>query len=77
MIRLTRRNESELVVNSDLIEMVETTPDTLITLTTGEKLVVLESCEEVVRRATEYRRSLLAGVRTPTPEPPDPPETDR
>ncbi len=71
MIRLTRRNESELIVNSDLIEMIETTPDTLITLTTGEKLVVRESRDEVVRRATEYRRSVLAGVRAPDPEPPE------
>lgn len=71
MIRLTRRNDTELIVNSELIEMIETTPDTLITLTTGEKLVVRESSDEVVRRATEYRRSVLTGSRVLFPEPPE------
>ncbi len=71
MIRLTRRNDSELIVNSELIELIEATPDTLITLTTGEKLLVRESSEEVVRRATEYRRSVLSGAHT-SPEPSEP-----
>jgi flagellar protein FlbD len=43
MIRLTRLNHVPLVLNSDLIEQVEVTPDTVITMTTGEKLMVLES----------------------------------
>jgi flagellar protein FlbD len=56
MIRLTRINRVPLVLNSDLIEHVETTPDTVIALTTGQKLVVLESAEEVIQKVIEFRR---------------------
>jgi flagellar protein FlbD len=61
MIRLTRLNNQPLVVNSDLIKFVEQSPDTLITLITGEKLVVRESVEEVIDRLVEFRRSVLQG----------------
>jgi flagellar protein FlbD len=60
MIRLTRLNRVPLVLNSDLIEHVEATPDTVIALTTGQKIVVLESPEEIVRRIVDFRRSLVA-----------------
>jgi flagellar protein FlbD len=56
MIRLTRINRAPLVLNSDLIEHVEATPDTVIALTNGQKLVVLESADEVVQRVIEFRR---------------------
>jgi flagellar protein FlbD len=56
MIRLTRINRAPLVLNSDLIEHVEATPDTVIALTTGQKLMVLESAEEVVQKVIEFRR---------------------
>jgi flagellar protein FlbD len=56
MIRLTRINRVPLVLNSDLINHVEATPDTVITLTTGQKLVVMESTEEVIERVIEFRR---------------------
>lgn len=56
MIRLTRLNHIPLVVNSDLIEHVEVTPDTVITLITGQKMMVLESANEVVRRVVDFRR---------------------
>ena len=56
MIRLTRINRVPLVLNSDLIEHVEATPDTVIALTTGQKLVVMESAEEVIRKVIEFRR---------------------
>jgi flagellar protein FlbD len=59
MIQITRINKHSLVLNSDLIEQIETTPDTIIHLTTGQKLVVLESAEEIVRRVMEFRRQLL------------------
>jgi flagellar protein FlbD len=62
MIRLTRLNNQALIVNSDLIKFVEQSPDTLITLTTGEKLVVRESAEEVLARLIEFRRSVLQGL---------------
>jgi flagellar protein FlbD len=60
MIRLTRINHVPLVLNSDLIELVEVTPDTVITLTTGQKLMVLECPEEVIARVIDFRRSILA-----------------
>jgi flagellar protein FlbD len=56
MIRLTRFNHSELVVNSDVIAYLEATPDTLVTLTNGERIHVLERVEEVVERALAYQR---------------------
>lgn len=62
MIHLTRLNHTPFVVNSDLIEQLEMTPDTVITLTTGQKFMVLENANEVVRRVIEFRRSLLSGL---------------
>ena len=62
MIRLTRLNNQGLTVNSDLIKFVEQSPDTLITLVTGEKIVVRESVEEVLGRLIEFRRSVLQGL---------------
>lgn len=59
MIQLTRLNNQPLTVNSDLIKFVEQSPDTLITLITGEKIVVRESAGEVVARLIEFRRSVL------------------
>lgn len=62
MIQLTRLNNTPLAMNSDLVKFVETAPDTVITLITGEKVVVRESTEEVIRRIVEFRRSVLAGL---------------
>ena len=56
MIRLTRLNHVPVFLNSERIEHIEATPDTVISLTTGQKLVVLEKAEEVVERVIEYRR---------------------
>jgi flagellar protein FlbD len=61
MIRLTRLNNVPLVLNSDLIEHIDVTPDTVITLTTGQILRVRESESEVVRRVVEFRRRILSG----------------
>jgi len=55
MIHLTRLNGNPLVVNSDLIKYAESSPDTMLTLVNGEKIVVLESCEDVVSRTIAYR----------------------
>ena len=57
MIRLTRINHVPLVLNSDLIEHVEVTPDTVITLTNGQKVVVLESPDVVIERVVAFRRA--------------------
>jgi flagellar protein FlbD len=59
MIRLTRINHQQIVVNSDLIEHVESTPDTVLTLTTAQKIRVLESVDDVVDRVIEFRRKIL------------------
>lgn len=63
MIKLTRLNKKPFVVNAELIRYVEQTPDTMITMVSGEKVMVSETMEEVVERAIEYarltRRSLL------------------
>jgi uncharacterized protein YlzI (FlbEa/FlbD family) len=63
MIQLTRLNNKPLMVNSDLIKFVEKSPDTLVTLINGEKIVVLEPTEEVLSRVIAFRRSVLQGLR--------------
>jgi flagellar protein FlbD len=65
MIELTRLNGSPLAINCDLIKYAEAAPDTVLTLVTGEKLVVLEPCSEVSQRTLQYRASVL---RTAWPE---------
>jgi len=62
MIQLTRLNNKPLSVNSDLIKFVEESPDTLVTLITGEKIVVREKAAEVLARIIEFRRSVLQGL---------------
>jgi flagellar protein FlbD len=58
MIRLTRLNHGPFLINPDLIEHLETTPDTVITLTNGHQFMVLESAEEIVERVLEFRRAV-------------------
>jgi flagellar protein FlbD len=60
MIQLTRLNRVPLIVNSDLIEHVEVTPDTVIALTTGQKFLVLESAEEVIERVIQFRKAIAS-----------------
>jgi len=62
MVRLTRLDGRELVVNAELIRCIEATPDTIISLTTGEKVVVREGVDEVIRRCIEYGRALRSLV---------------
>lgn len=62
MIELTRLNGSHLSINCDLIKYADSAPDTVLTLVTGEKLVVLESRGEVAKRVMEYRASVLRGA---------------
>ncbi|MGA3040333.1 MAG: flagellar FlbD family protein [Bryobacteraceae bacterium] len=70
MIYLTRLNHTPVVVNAELIEHIETTPDTVISLTTGQKFMVLESTEEIIRRVLDFRRAILtpsvAGAQDPS-----------
>ena len=63
MIMLTKFNsktnkKGEFVLNAEIIESIEETPDTVITLTNGKKLIVEEPMEEIVRRTVKYRRAL-------------------
>lgn len=58
MIELSRLNGTKYVVNCELIKFVEATPDTVITLTTGEKLMVKESVENVIEQTVRYRQRI-------------------
>ena len=60
MIEVTKLNDTRILVNSDLIEMVEETPDTLISLTTGRKIIVKESRQEVKNLVKSYRKEIFA-----------------
>ncbi len=58
MITVTRLDKRVVVINADLIKMIESTPDTIITLTSGDTIVVRESVDEIVRRAIDYQRQV-------------------
>ena len=57
MITVSRLDGSEVVVNAELIELIEATPDTHLTLTDGKRLIVRETPEVVVARVIAYRRT--------------------
>ena len=58
MIALTRLNGHPVMVNSDLIESLEETPDTVVTLTSGNKLIVRDSMTDVQRKIVAFKRSI-------------------
>ncbi len=62
MIELTRLNGTPIVLNSDLIKTAEASPDTMLTLINGEKLIVREDYAEVTERVLAYRARLLVSV---------------
>jgi len=66
MIKLTRLNQCEVVINAEMIEFVEAIPDTIVTLASGKKIMVAEAVDVVVDRVVEYKRScnqpLFSGV---------------
>jgi len=62
MIELTRLNGNPMVLNSDLIKTAESSPDTMLTLINGEKLIVREEIGDIVDRVLAYRARLMAGV---------------
>jgi len=62
MIQLTRLNKHPIGVNSDLIKFIENNPDTMITLLTGEKILVRESFDEILDRIVAFRQRVLAGL---------------
>ncbi|HTX76959.1 MAG TPA: flagellar FlbD family protein [Terracidiphilus sp.] len=62
MIELTRLNGTTMMLNSDLIKTAEASPDTMLTLITGEKLIVQEECDVVLERILAWRSRLLAAI---------------
>lgn len=62
MIELTKLNGIEFTVNADIIEFVEETPDTVISLTTGKKIIVKESRQEVTQRVVSYKKSIYTNI---------------
>jgi flagellar protein FlbD len=56
MIKVTRLNGKMFIVNCDLIEFIESTPDTVITLSTDKKIIVCESIDEVIERIVQYKQ---------------------
>ena len=60
MIKVTRLNDQLLVINVDLIEFVEESPDTIITLTTGKKVMVKEDSETIIDKVTAFKQACRA-----------------
>ncbi len=58
MIEVTRLRGSKIIINAELVECIEETPDTVITLTSGKKLVVSESGKEIVDLVIDYKRKI-------------------
>ena len=58
MIALRRLNNQPIMVNADLIESLESTPDTVVTLTSGNKLIVRDTPEEIAAKIVEYQRKV-------------------
>jgi flagellar protein FlbD len=66
MIKVTRLDESTLVINADLIELIESIPETIICLTTGKKIIVKETVDVIVERVARFKQ--MSGVRFEVPE---------
>jgi flagellar protein FlbD len=62
MIKLTRLNNSEILVNSDLIEHIEVTADTVVALTDGSSFVVKENADEILERIVHFKRRIYSGL---------------
>lgn len=58
MIKITRINDAEITINSDLIEFIEATPDTTITLTTGRKIIAKESIDQIIEKIIDFKSNL-------------------
>ena len=59
MITVTKINDRDIVVNCDLIELIESTPDTTLTTTTGRKIMVLDTVEEVVQKVVDFKGRII------------------
>lgn len=60
MIEVTRINGSKVLINPDLIEIVEETPDTVVAFTTGRKLIIKEGRQEIKNLVKSYRKDIFA-----------------
>ncbi|MFW5999104.1 MAG: flagellar FlbD family protein [Bacillota bacterium] len=58
MIKLTKMNGEEIVINIDLVETVQATPDTVISLSTGKKVLVENDVEEIIEKVINYKRKI-------------------
>lgn len=67
MIQLTKINGAGIVLNSDLIEYIEETPDTVITISNGDKVVVKDRMSEIIDKVVRYRRLIACLVRMERP----------
>jgi flagellar protein FlbD len=63
MIKVTRLDNREFTVNADMIEFIESTPETILSLSSGRKVVVRESVDEVLMRVIEYRHRALPVIK--------------
>jgi flagellar protein FlbD len=59
MIEVTRLNDHSMMINAELIEMVESNPDTTITMTTGRKIIIKETVEELVQKVVQYKQKVV------------------
>ncbi|HHY06620.1 MAG TPA: flagellar FlbD family protein [Clostridia bacterium] len=62
MIEVTKLNDVKIIINADLIETIEATPDAVITLVNGKKIVVKESVDEVMTKAILYQQEIARGI---------------
>lgn len=59
MIKVTKIGGDDIVINAELIETVQSTPDTVITLTTNKKILVQDSVDEIIKKALKYHKEIL------------------
>lgn len=59
MISVTKLNDKEIVINCELIELIESNPDTTITMTTGRKIIAKESVDDIVAKTIEFKRKII------------------
>lgn len=59
MIKVKRINGKDMIINAELIEFIESTPDTIISMTTGKKIIIRDSVEEVIKKVIEYRTEIF------------------
>jgi len=64
MIEVTRLNGQKIVINLDLIESMEETPDTVITLTTGKKYVVVEKPSQIIAEIVRFKQQISLGIKS-------------